>query len=217
MSKFKIAVAEVRRAELHGCLWPITSPYPRRRLPFTASCNVLIQVLERWFNNKPTVLQDKECLPRLSSKHVPLDLPGAEPSPKKARYIPDQAGGVDSALPASPAIPVRRLVASAVEAVAEQAAVTGAELLQLYRECVEFERSTTWVPQNANCAMCGGFCFAPTSDVARQLGVCGCVVATEMELADAEARLENSKAIGRHTAWTFSEILSGALNLTLTP
>jgi len=175
-------------------------------------CNLLGQVLERWFNNKPTVLQDEECLPRTSSKHVSLDPLWAEPNPKKARHDAEEDDAdtrLDAAPPTSPAIPVRRLVASALEVVAEQAAVTGVELLQLFSECVEFERSTTWVPLHANCSMCSGYCFAPTSDVARQLGVCGCVVATEMEMADAAARLERTKTIGRQTAWTFSEILSG--------
>jgi hypothetical protein len=185
----------------------INVPRVPRLSALLLSFPLLGQVLERWFNNKPTIVQDEEGL-RPSFKHAPLEGPWAEPNPKKARHTEEDAP-VASALSTSPTSPAGQAVPSTGEAAAEQDAVTGADLLQLLTECVQFELATTWVPQNANCQMCGGYCFAPTSDVVRQLGVCGCVVATEMELADAEARLERAEALGDEMAWTFSEICSG--------
>ena len=45
---------------------------------------------------------------------------------------------------------------------------------------------------HAGCAQCRGFVFAPASDVTRQLGVCGCVVANEMELAELASLTANA-------------------------
>jgi len=53
--------------------------------------------------------------------------------------------------------------------------------------CEAEERRTTWYPHFAGCNECEGFIFRD-SDVQRQLGVCGCVVALEMELHNSDAK-----------------------------
>jgi|UniRef100_A0A6T8ARB7 hypothetical protein len=62
---------------------------------------------------------------------------------------------------------------------------------ELAAECVVEELEQTWLPMHAGCAQCHGFCFAMKDDVTRQLGVCGCVVANEMELAALESAPRN--------------------------
>ena len=66
---------------------------------------------------------------------------------------------------------------------AEAMIVTG-----LMRECKEHERRDTFFPAFAGCSVCGGRIYAQTTDVAKQLGVCGCAVAFEMEYGAATAR-----------------------------
>lgn len=55
---------------------------------------------------------------------------------------------------------------------------------ELSRACQATERADTFYPLFRNCAICHGFIFGQTitSDVKAQLGVCGCVVALEMEM-----------------------------------
>ena len=62
---------------------------------------------------------------------------------------------------------------------------------ELAAECGVEELEQTWLPMHAGCAQCHGFCFAIKDDVTRQLGVCGCVVANEMELAELETAPKN--------------------------
>ena len=58
----------------------------------------------------------------------------------------------------------------------------------LLAECHAVEREQIWLPMHAGCAQCHGFVFACAgSAVTRQFGVCGCVVANEMELANLTA------------------------------
>ena len=48
---------------------------------------------------------------------------------------------------------------------------------------LSFEAEQEWVPAAAGCQLCGGFPYSTKCDVSRQFGVCGCVVAAEMEQA----------------------------------
>ena len=49
-------------------------------------------------------------------------------------------------------------------------------------------RTDTFYPLFRNCGDCHGFIFNSDSPTAQQLGVCGCAVALEMEMASARAK-----------------------------
>lgn len=69
-----------------------------------------------------------------------------------------------------------------------------ATLEDLYQACLEHERSEIWIPIFSSCATCEGFIFdQEKSDVCRQLGVCGCVVAFEHELDLVNSAPKNSQ------------------------
>lgn len=53
----------------------------------------------------------------------------------------------------------------------------------LFFECHSAELEQMWLPMHSGCKQCHGHVFRCADDVAKQFGVCGCVVAMEMELA----------------------------------
>jgi len=58
-------------------------------------------------------------------------------------------------------------------------------------ECEAFERGELWVRASADCGYCKGFPYRlSTSDVQEQFGVCGCLVALEMEMEEAYLPLQ---------------------------
>lgn len=150
----------------------------------------LAELMERWFNNKPTVLDEGQLSPGSTSEELPIHRSWVNDSPKKKKA---------------------RLIDGVYAAHLESSDVSKADMLHLFADCIEFEVATTWVPLHANCTVCKGYCFARTSDVARQFGVCGCVIAMEMEIAETEARHELVKTHGGKTAWSVSEICSGTV------
>jgi len=63
-----------------------------------------------------------------------------------------------------------------------------AEASKLCQECHTVEHEELWLPMYAGCSRCNGYVYRLKDDVSKQLGVCGCVVAVEMELAAAIKR-----------------------------
>jgi len=63
------------------------------------------------------------------------------------------------------------------------------EFEQLCAECDAMEREQLWLPMHSDCSTCHGYVFAVRDDVSSGLGVCGCVVAVEMELAAKEENI----------------------------
>ena len=49
------------------------------------------------------------------------------------------------------------------------------------------ERDDLWIPECASCALCHGYPLRQQSELTRQLGVCGCLVAIDCELGLLEA------------------------------
>jgi len=78
---------------------------------------------------------------------------------------------------------------------------------ELSAACHAVERQDTFYPLFQGCAICKGFIFGESvaTDVKRQLGVCGCVVALEMEMRDAgllaTAPLEHATALQTRTTY----------------
>lgn len=135
------------------------------------------EVLERWFNGKPTGMA--EDAPLKSPEHLPVDHTWCEPVHKKSRYnlASDPASDAPDDHDASQiSSSVRKLVTSAIEAVVveasacsrratpaefqacpawpqptepgsvhcrTEAAVTGANLLELFADCLEIEEHQT--------------------------------------------------------------------------
>lgn len=58
----------------------------------------------------------------------------------------------------------------------------------LYRECTQAEHGDTWYPFFSKCTTCRGYVFGAASDVQRQLGACGCLIALEAEMASVRPR-----------------------------
>merc|ERR1719506_819996 len=113
---------------------------------------------------------------------------------------------------AAPPWPLNSSGTDIVEGIIMQATVTTSDMLDLLAECLSFEAEQEWVPAAAGCQLCGGFPYSTKCDVSRQFGVCGCVVAAEMEQAtEAEARQAQAAAF----AHTVKEVLYGALPLSL--
>lgn len=84
---------------------------------------------------------------------------------------------------AAPPWPLNSSGTDIVEGIIMQATVTTSDMLDLLAECLSFEAEQEWVPAAAGCQLCGGFPYSTKCDVSRQFGVCGCVVAAEMEQA----------------------------------
>ena len=75
-----------------------------------------------------------------------------------------------------------KLRAAAPEFVPEAQIAAFAELEEFRDDMCE-----SFFADFSSCAVCKGYIYRPTTDVAKQLGVCGCAAAFEMELADAES------------------------------
>jgi len=56
------------------------------------------------------------------------------------------------------------------------------EATRLYHECEKMELQDLFFPFYKSCGSCKGFLFGPDDNVSRQLGICGCFVAMQMEL-----------------------------------
>ena len=54
---------------------------------------------------------------------------------------------------------------------------------RLWRECTSTEDADTWLPMFSSCNICKGYVFQNKTDIQRQLGACGCLIALEMEIA----------------------------------
>ena len=54
----------------------------------------------------------------------------------------------------------------------------------LCESCEAFELSELWCAAAADCGQCHGFPFRGLSDVQAQLGVCGCLIAQQMEMIE---------------------------------